>query len=98
MSDLDAHPLAPDPVSATGRIRTHLAWAVLVSALCFLPIGLVAVLYSLRASRALTAGDAERAGRLARVSRRWIIVTIVLGLLLDAALIGVFALLGASPS
>ena len=98
MSDLDAHPLSPDPAPPTDRVRTHLAWAVLVSALCFLPIGLIAVVYGLRASRALTAGDPDRARRLGRVARRWIIVTVVMGVLLDAALIAVFAALGAAPS
>ncbi len=98
MSDLDANPLSPDPAPPIVRVRTHLLWAVLVSALCFLPIGLIAVVYGLRASRALTVGEADRARRLARVARRWIIVTVVVGVLLDAALIAVFAALGAAPS
>lgn len=98
MSDLDAHPLAPDPAEPAVRVRTHLGWAVAVSALCFLPVGLIAVLYGLRASRALTGGDPERARRLARVARRWIVLAVILGLLLDAALVTVFALLGAGPS
>lgn len=98
MSDAAPHPLAPDPAPAGDRVRTHLGWAVAVSAVCFLPVGLIAVVYGLRASRAVTAGDPERARRLARVARRWIIVTIVLGLLLDATLVGILALLGAAPS
>lgn len=98
MSDADPHPLAPEPAPAGERVRTHLGWAVAVSALCFLPVGLVAVVYGLRASRAVTAGDTDRARRLARVARRWIILTVVVGLLLDAALVAVFALLGAGPS
>jgi len=96
MSDFDAHPLAPDAPPA--RVRTHLGWAVAVSALCFLPLGLVAVVYGLRASRAATAGEADRARRLGRVARRWVIVTVVVGLLVDLGLVLVMALLGAFSS
>ena len=98
MSDADPHPLAPEPAPAVSGVRTHLGWAVAVTVLCFLPVGLIAVFYGLRASRAVTAGDGDRARRLARVARRWIIVTVILGVLLDLTLVGVFALLGAGPS
>ena len=98
MSDADPHPLAPDPPVAQAPVRTHLGWAAVVSALCFLPVGLVAVGYSLASARALAAGDVERARRRARVARRWIIVTVIVGLLVDVALVAVLAFLGAFSS
>jgi len=98
MSDADPHPLAPDPPAVQGPVRTHLGWAALVSALCFLPVGLVAVGYSLASSRALAAGDVERARRRARVARRWIVVTVIVGLVVDAALFTVLVVLGAFSS
>ena len=98
MSDADPHPLAPDAPADGGPVRTHLGWAAVVSAFCFLPIGLVALGYSLASARALAAGDAERARRRARVARRWIVVTVVVGLIVDAALLAVLAVLGAFSS
>lgn len=98
MPDTDAHPLAPD-VPASGKPpRTYLAAAVAVSALCFLPLGLIAVLYGWRSARAVSMGDPDRARRLGRVARRWVVVTLVVGLLVDAALVAVFAVLGAFSS
>lgn len=96
MSDFDAHPLAPEAPPAP--VRTYLGWAVVVSALCFLPLGLVAAVYALRASRAASAGDMERARRLGRVARRWILATVLIGLAVDLTLVAVMALLGAFSS
>ncbi|HAN71864.1 MAG TPA: hypothetical protein DCQ36_09820, partial [Actinobacteria bacterium] len=79
-------------------VRTNLGWAVLVSILCFLPLGLVAVVYGLRSRRALGAGDPGGARALGRVARRWVIGTLVVGVLIDAALVAVLALLGAFSS
>jgi len=98
MSDFDAHPLAPDPDPRGRTVRTYLVWAVLVSVLCFLPLGLVAVVYGLQASRAVTDGDLARARRRGRVARRWVIASLIVGILVDLVLAGVFALLGAYSS
>lgn len=95
MSDADPHPLAPDLPAEQAPVRTHLGWAALVAALCLLPLGLVAVGYSLASARALAAGDIELARRRARVSVRWIVATVAVGLLVDAALVAVLVLLGA---
>ncbi len=95
MSDLDAQPPAPDPSTTDERVRTHLGWAVAVSVLCFLPLGLVALAYGLRASSLAARGDLDRARRASRAARRWIIATAVVGLLVNAALATVLALMGA---
>ena len=79
-------------------MRTHLGWSALAAALCFLPVGLVAVGCSLASARALAAGDVERARRRARTSIWWIAATVVVGLVVDAALVAVLALMGAFSS
>lgn len=96
MSDFDAHPLAP--AAHVGPVRTHLGWAVAVSVLCFLPLGLVAVVYGVRASGAVSRGEEERARGLGRVAGRWVVATVIVGILIDLMLIGVVALLGAFSS
>lgn len=98
MSHVDPHPLAPEVSTGEGPVRTHLGWAAVVTALCFLPLGLVAVVYSLRAARALQAGDEAAARRSARVARRWIVATVIVGLIVDVGLLAVLLLLGAFSS
>lgn len=98
MSDLDPHPLAPEVSTGEEPVRTHLGWAAAVTALCFLPLGLIAVVYSLRSARALEAGDELTARRSARVARRWILATVIVGLLVDLGLLAVLLLLGAFSS
>ena len=70
-------------------------WSVLVSALCLLPVGLVAVAYCLRAVRAADQGDSALAQRCWRVARRWVFVAIALGLAVDLFILAVLLLLGA---
>ena len=98
MSDVDPHPLAPEVPTGLEPVRTHLGWAAAVTALCFLPLGLIAVVYSLRSARALEAGDEPTARRSARVARRWILATVIVGLLVDLGLLAVLLLLGAFSS
>lgn len=98
MSDFDAHPLAPEAPAGQEPVRTYLGWAAVVSALCFLPIGLVALAYSLASARALAAGDDARARRRSRVALRWIVVAVLAGLVVDGVLVAVLAALGAFSS
>lgn len=98
MSDVDPHPLAPAASTGEEPVRTHLGWAAAVTALCFLPLGLVAVVFSLRSARALDAGDEAGARRSARVARRWILATVIVGLIVDLGLLAVLLLLGAFSS
>jgi hypothetical protein len=80
----------PDP-----PIRTHLGWAVASAVLCFLPTGVVAVLYGLRTQRAVADGRLDAAARASRTGKRWLVATVVVGLLTYAFLSVVFVLLGA---
>jgi hypothetical protein len=82
-------------VTPDHHIRTHLGWAVASAMLCFLPTGIVAVVYGLQTQKALARGRPDVAERTSRVGRRWLIVTIVMGVALYLFLAAVFALLGA---
>lgn len=87
MAELTA-PAVPEP-------RTHLVWAVLVSCLCFLPIGLIAVAFAWRTSVLIGRGDLERARRSSRAAKGWAITALIVGILVDIVLLGALALLGA---
>ena len=75
--------------------RDHLAWALAATVLCFLPLGLVAVYFGLRTNRALAEGRIDDADRDSRRTRRWLIATLVVGLLVWATLTLSILLLGA---
>jgi VIT1/CCC1 family predicted Fe2+/Mn2+ transporter len=85
-------------VTPQHTVSTHLGWAVASAVLCFLPLGIIAVLYAVSSNKALAAGDVDRAVRKATVAKRWLIVTIVVGLVVDLFLLAGFVLLGAFSS
>ena len=76
---------------------TPWGWIIACTMLCFLPLGLVAIGFGLRADRARQAGDLVRCRRALRACRGWIIATIVIGLLVDGVIAATLLLLGAFP-
>lgn len=75
--------------------RAYLGWGLAATVLCFLPLGLVTLLYGFRTNRAVLEGRPGDAARSSRVTRRWLIATVVVGIAVDLLLVAVFALLGA---
>lgn len=60
---------------------SHMVWSILVTILCCLPLGIVAIIYSSKVSAANSVGDIEKARRMANRADWFIILSIVLGLL-----------------
>jgi len=75
--------------------RSYLVGSLLVTALLFLPTGVVAVVLSWRARVWIKRGDLARARRMSRAALVVIIVTAVIGVLVYVALIGALLGLGA---
>lgn len=88
----DTNPPAP---KATAVPSTHLNAAIAVTVLCFLPLGVVAIVYALRTADALSDGDLDRAQQAAGRARRWVRIAFVVGLVVWAFLLAIFLLLGA---
>ncbi|MBI1350580.1 MAG: hypothetical protein GC156_05620 [Actinomycetales bacterium] len=89
-------PSTADTDTAEGRVpRTYLGWGVAATVLCFLPLGLIVVLQGLRTNRALADGRMDDAARTSRSARRWLVVTIVVGVLVDLVIAAALLLLGA---
>jgi len=86
---------AAEPDTPERTVKTHLGWAVASAILCFLPLGLVAVVYAVLAHQSLALGDWATAERRARVARRWLVAAIVVGIVIDLVLAATFVLLGA---
>lgn len=92
-------PSTADTDTAEERVpRTYLGWGVAATVLCFLPLGLIVVLQGLRTNRALADGRMDDAARTSRSARRWLVATIVVGVLVDLLIAAALLLLGAFSS
>ena len=85
----------PAPISRDPAPRPGWPWVIVVTALCFLPLGLLAALFAWRSDRAVAAGDLESARRSARAARGWTIAAAVVGLVVNGLILTTFLLLGA---
>jgi hypothetical protein len=72
---------------------TSLVWPIVVTILFFFPTGLVALWFSLKARSADDPAVATRAGQ---VARRWVIVSVIVGLLCWVFIVAGLLLLGAT--
>jgi uncharacterized membrane protein YozB (DUF420 family) len=86
---------APAPGEVGKPPRTYLVWSALVTALLFLPLGLVALFFSLRTAALIRRGELARARRTSRATLVLAIVTTVVGVLVYALLVGALLALGA---
>lgn len=100
MDQSQASPTQPaDPQDSVGDPpRTYLVWSVLAAALLFLPLGVVAVFFSLRTDLFVRRGDLDRARQSSRIALWMTISTAVVGVLVYLAVIGALLALGAFSS
>jgi hypothetical protein len=75
--------------------RAYLGWGLFATVACFLPLGLIALYFGLRTSRAIAEDRLDDAIHGSHVTRRWLVATIVVGLVIYAVITIVFILLGA---
>lgn len=75
--------------------RTYLLWSALATALLFLPLGLIALIFSARTEVLLRRGEVDRARKSSRVALVLILVTVVVGVLAYLIVIGGLLALGA---
>jgi hypothetical protein len=97
----DAPPMPPMPsmpgtAGAYGQaggqpVPNYLVWAILVTLFCFLPTGIVAIVYASQVSSKLAAGDRAGALESSRKAKTWSIVSAVVGVVFLVIWIGVFA-------
>ena len=86
----------PAESSASARPpRAYLGWTLFATIACFLPLGLVALYYGMRTNRAIVEGRLDDASRDSRVTRRWLVATVVLGVVIYLLIGAALVLLGA---
>jgi Interferon-induced transmembrane protein len=78
--------------------RTYLWWAVAATAVCFFPLGVVAVIFAIKTMSALERGDLAAANTLSRLTLRWLKITVVVGIVLNGLILLIFGFMGAFSS
>ena len=91
MTELEQSP----PTQPPGPPRTYIWWAIAATAFCFAPIGIVAIWFGYRTMRAIARDDLDAARKSSRAARRWLIITVVIGFLINLILLVIFGLMGA---
>ena len=75
--------------------RAYLGWSLVATIACFLPLGLITLYFGLRTNRAIVEGRLDDATHDSRVTRRWLVVTAIVGGVGYLVIASVFVLLGA---
>lgn len=81
--NLQNNPNYPNNQNATPMPQTYLVWAVIMTVLCCLPTGVVAIIFSSQVTSKYYAGDIEGAQKASERAQIWIIVSFVLGVLVN---------------
>lgn len=76
--------------------RTYLGWSIAAAVVCFLPTGLIATWFGWRVGVFASAGELAAAERASIIARRWLIATVILGILAWLVIAAVLGLLGAT--
>ncbi len=79
-------------------IPTYLVWAILVTLFCFLPTGIVAIVFASQVSSKLQAGDLAGAREASNKAKMWTIISAVAGVVLAIALVAGSVGTSVSPS
>jgi hypothetical protein len=73
----------------TAPVPTYMVWAILATVFCFLPTGIVAIVFASQVSSKLAAGDRAGAVEASNKAKVWTIVSVVVGVLFVIALFAV---------
>ncbi len=82
-----ATPFPRTPATPAASVPTYLVWAILVTLLCFLPTGIVAIVYATQVSNKLAVGDVAGAMDSSGKAKMWCIISAVGGILVGIAVV-----------
>jgi hypothetical protein len=75
----------------TAPVPNYMVWAILVTLFCFLPTGIVAIVFASQVSSKLAAGDRAGAVEASNKAKMWTIISVVVGIVFVVIWIAVFA-------
>lgn len=80
---------------ATQAPRTYLWWAVAATAICFFPFGIVALIFAIKTLSAVDRGDLDAAMNSSKNARRWLKITVIVGVVINGLILVIFGFMGA---
>jgi len=83
----DTAPVVAQPAPAKAGINTHFVGSLLATLLIFMPFGIVALVFSQLARMHMAAGDRANAHRAADIAGRWLVASIVMGVLIGGLIL-----------
>lgn len=89
---------SPYAATSSAAVPNYLVWAILVTLFCFLPTGIVAIVFASQVSSKLAAGDVTGAMEASRKAKMWTIISVVVGVVLGIALVAGSVGTRSSPS
>ncbi|HJA66748.1 MAG TPA: CD225/dispanin family protein [Candidatus Mediterraneibacter cottocaccae] len=72
----------------------YLILSIISTVCCCIPVGIVAIFYTVKINTAVSSGDAESARHAANMAKIWIIVAVVVGIVVDLIAYFVFGMIG----
>ena len=87
----DTTPVVAQPAPARAKINTHFVGSLLATFLLCMPLGIVALVFSQIARMHLAAGDRANARRAADMAGRWLVASIVVGVVILGGVIVILA-------
>ena len=82
---------APPRPRPPQHVPSHLGWSIAATLLCCLPTGIVAIVYSAKASTLQSSGQIPEAMQASESAKGWITISIVLGILAMLISLGINA-------
>lgn len=74
------------PMPDIDKPKAYLAWSIVMTILCCLPTGIVAIVYSCKVNSAWYMGDVEKSRRASERAQLWIVLSFILGLIATIAM------------
>lgn len=71
----------------------YLILSIISTVCCCIPVGIVAIFYTVKINTAVSSGDAESARHAANMAKIWIIVAVVVGIVVDLIAYFVFGMI-----
>ncbi len=93
-------PFAPQPYpgvpASSIPIKNYLTESILVTVLCCLPLGIVAITYATKVNNCLAIGDIEGAKKAAEQAKTWSLWGLISAIIFNVAMIILFFLVAAA--
>lgn len=87
-----------NPTAPQRRPDNYLVWSILATICCCLPFGIVAIVYSSKVNTLYNAHQYTEAVNAANDAKKWCLISLIAGIVVDVAYIAFMFITGAAAS